>query len=525
MNLRKDIVAHREQRIAKEGPELGSPVPDQRQVPLVPFVSDPLVICEIKRRSPSRGAIDQGLDPVEQAGRYWKAGVRSCSVLTEEDHFSGSLRDLLAVKSAFPQMAVLRKDFLTSLEDVDVSYRAGADAILLIASVLEPSQLVAMAQRAEQLGMASLVEIHTYQELLSVRPLAPPLVGINCRDLETFELDPLVPAVLFQGLDWNPWVVYESGIFSGFQARWAKSLGFRGILVGESVVRVPSLAQDLVAAMGDKEHPLVPRNSNFWTMITRKLFYLSCAPVDHGGEPPEYPGPLVKICGITNREDGELATSLGADVLGFVFAPSPRRTTLEVLRELKDLPVLKVAVVVWGEAEEQAWRQSLNLSSHHFSDQSRNQSPDQTIDLEVIDPEIAQAFREGLLDCIQLHGTETPEFCHNLPVPWYKALRPQVSGTWEQSQTFRSPRVLIDGFDRQAAGGTGKRVNPEIVKEYSRPALWLAGGLDSENIRHVVTEFRPELVDLSSGIESSPGKKDPEKLRAFFAEINKLKRS
>ncbi|MFW5688133.1 MAG: bifunctional indole-3-glycerol phosphate synthase/phosphoribosylanthranilate isomerase, partial [Spirochaetota bacterium] len=93
-NIRDRIVARRRERIAREGHALGADVPAEREVPLVPFLRDPPLICEIKRRSPSRGAIDASLDPVALAGRYRERGVRSLSVLTEEDHFGGSVADL-----------------------------------------------------------------------------------------------------------------------------------------------------------------------------------------------------------------------------------------------------------------------------------------------------------------------------------------------------------------------------------------------------------------------------------------------
>jgi len=489
INLRQDIVEYRRRRMAVEGSSLGVPVPEARVVPLVPFKTDSRVICEIKRRSPSRGSIDPELDPVTQAQGYWNAGVRHCSILTEEDHFSGSLSDLIEVKSTLPSMAVLRKDFLIDLEDVDVSYRAGADAILLIASVLDDQTLTAMFQRATDLGMQVLVEVHTYEEVLRVRPLAPPLVGINCRNLATFTLDPLLPPVLFHGIDWPTKVVYESGIFTAFQARWIFSLGFRGILVGESVVRTPGLAVELVQVV-QKPKPLEP--TNFWSMMTRRLFYLNLA----GGDPSEYRGPLVKVCGITNLEDAQIVTSAGADVLGFVFAKSPRRASLAVLRQVKELPILKVAVVVWDKMPE---------ASEEWD-------------------EIQEAFKEGLIDAVQLHGTETPEFCQTFHYPWYKALRPKGPGEAANALEFRSPRILVDAFDPVLAGGTGKRVNGEIAQEFRQTGgLWLAGGINPENLSEILSAYFPELVDVSSGLEQSPGKKDPQKIQAFFKEMHRVR--
>ncbi|HOV39464.1 MAG TPA: bifunctional indole-3-glycerol phosphate synthase/phosphoribosylanthranilate isomerase, partial [Spirochaetales bacterium] len=112
MNIRDTIVASRRLRLQKIGHTQGLDIPIRRQLPLVPFKNPPLLICEIKRRSPSRGAIDPELDPVEVAKTYSRSGVGSFSVLTEEDYFSGSLKDLMKVKAALPHASVLRKDFL-----------------------------------------------------------------------------------------------------------------------------------------------------------------------------------------------------------------------------------------------------------------------------------------------------------------------------------------------------------------------------------------------------------------------------
>ena len=127
MSLLERIAARRRERVGREGPALGASLPPSRRAPAVPFLlgkgpalprgDSPVrrhpgaLICEIKRRSPSRGDIAPGLDAVAQAGRYAAAGVRFLSVLTEEDHFGGSLRDLIAVKERFPDLAVLRNDF------------------------------------------------------------------------------------------------------------------------------------------------------------------------------------------------------------------------------------------------------------------------------------------------------------------------------------------------------------------------------------------------------------------------------
>lgn len=507
MNIRDTIVRRRRERIQDEGHSFGSNIPEVRTAPVQPFDGANFVIGEIKRKSPSRGSFAPNLDPVEQARRYYEAGIRTVSVLTEEDHFQGSLEDLLSVKAAFPDMAVLRKDFLVDVEDISTSYRAGADAVLLIASMLEAADLDSLYAYARELGLAVLVEVHSLEEVLKVRHLRPRFVGINSRDLEDFSMDLLLPPMLRQAIDWNCKVIFESGIFAPHQARYAKLSGHAGVLVGEALVRDASLGARLVRACGEVtsvDPPAAP--DGFWALLARRLFYLR-----HPANvlAPAYPGPLVKICGICRVEDAELAVSLGADVLGFVFAESPRRTTIELLRKLRDLPVLKVVVTSFRAGELAAL-------------------PAGTIP----DPEVRQVFEEGLADALQLHGDEDPAWCAGLNLPWYKALRPESASdeAVAQVEAYRAPRVLFDAWSPVLAGGTGKRVAPAIIKAFAPSAgpnlvakssrLWLAGGLGPDNIREVLDTCSPELVDASSRLESEPGRKDPELLRSYFKEIH-----
>jgi len=133
-DIRAEIAAERARDVEKYGAAQGLSLPSARVLPLVPFLQDPAVICEVKRRSPSVKNINMDLDPVQQAISYAERGIKSISVLTEQNYFSGSLEDLVSIKTALPEISVLRKDFLLTEEDVEVSYRAGADAFLLIAS-------------------------------------------------------------------------------------------------------------------------------------------------------------------------------------------------------------------------------------------------------------------------------------------------------------------------------------------------------------------------------------------------------
>ncbi len=484
MSIRDVIAAHRRGRIARDGHNMGVPIPAARTAPLVAFGSEPCLVCEVKRRSPSRGDIAPGLDPVAQASAYAAAGVRSISVLTEQDSFGGSLADLIAIKTALPGIAILRKDFLLDVEDVEVSWRAGADAVLLIASMLDPQPLAALHARALALGMQALVEVHDKADVEKCRTFAPPLAGINARDLATFQVDLLHPLRLLPRFHWPARVIFESGVRSAEDVRLARSAGFDGVLVGEAAVRDPRIVPRLLDAVrgrsGARAAGSVPRAreaSGFWPRLCARM------------RPDR---PLVKICGITQRDDAEQAASLGADVLGFVFAASKRRAAPELVRELRGLSVLKVGVVV---------------------SEPGPASP-------RLDPDARALLDEGLLDAVQFHGDERPEECAGLAFPYYKALRVAGLRDIEAMLGWQCPRVLLDAYVPGAPGGTGARIPPELaVAARQRGPLWLAGGLCPDNIRQAVRALAPELVDASSGLESAPGRKDPAKLSRFFEEV------
>ena len=486
MSIREQIVAKRRARIRATGHTLGAAIPETRGVPLVTFPADPPLICEIKRRSPSRGSIDALLDPVELAGRYRDRGARSISVLTEEDHFAGSLADLVAVKHAYPGLAVLRKDFLLDEEDIRVSHRAGADAVLLIASILSGEELARMHALTLELGMTALVELHDEEDFAKARPVAPPLVGINARDLSTFRVDLLTPVRLRRRIDWPHRAVFESGIFAQEDALLAATSGFHAILVGEAAVRdqnaIGGILRGLRGTLPRQESaPAAGRDAqaapsrDFWQRLCDRI---------------RDDRPLAKICGITNRDDAELATELGADLLGFVFADSPRRAEPALLEDLTGLPALKVAVVVTGGAN----------------------GP--------LADDVRDLLDRGLVDAVQFHGDEEPDGCASQAFPYYRALRLARAADTASIDRYRCPRVLIDARVASGYGGTGARVAPEVVRAAAgRRPLWLAGGLSDENIAEVVLEWRPELVDVSSGLEAAPGRKDPNRLRRFFTEL------
>jgi indole-3-glycerol phosphate synthase / phosphoribosylanthranilate isomerase len=467
-DIRREIADKRQLRINTLGHEEGFDIPVERQHPLTDFTRHGMLICEVKRSSPSKGKIDDIPSASEQAQMYQKNGAGHISVLTEPDYFSGSLKDLMEVKAACPDLAVLRKDFLLSVDDIDVSYRAGADACLLIASVLDRDVLESMHSRCEKLGMAALVELHSPDDVEKAKNLKPELVGINCRNLKNFRIYPLQPLKIRSLIDWNCHVIYESGILKKEDGVFAWNAGFSGLLVGEGVVRNPELISELKNIIAADPS----RGCDPWTGLCSRW---------------RAEKPLVKICGLTNKEDFDQAVSLGADLCGFILAASPRQTTPDFIRSLPESKALKVGVVVLGKNEE-------------------------------LPPDIAALLTEGYLDMIQYHGKESPRTVAGLE--GYKALRIRSESDLDGMADYYPRPCLIDAFAENQAGGTGKQISPELVlKAKEKGELWLAGGLNPQNIRKVLEDFEPDLVDLSSGLEASPGRKDPSKVVAFFKEI------
>jgi indole-3-glycerol phosphate synthase/phosphoribosylanthranilate isomerase len=468
MNILTEIVEKRKALIRRSGFEMGVSVPEKRSVPLVPFLTDPLLICEIKRKSPSKGDISLHLDAREQATLYHSKGIRNISVLTEPHYFAGSLSDLMTVKKAYPDIAVLRKDFLFSVEDIELSFRAGADAVLLIAAILEPDMLALMYTKAKLLGMEALVEVHSREDVKKAAGIQPTLTGINSRDLTTFAIDRIIPLQLKRHITWDTSLVFESGIHTEEDALLPMSAGFRGVLVGEAVVKNPGLIDALIRAFSKKRR-------RFWGRLYRN------------------PPPYVKICGITCEEDAYHAAEEGADMLGFNFFPrSPRKVEPALLKKIKNCDILKVAVVVTGPEKRK------------------------------LEDDVNKLFTEGLIDAIQFHGDESPEDCFSMAFPYYKALQIKDSRDCERISTYRCPRVLIDAFSSSLHGGTGKKIPFALVEEAQKKLpLWLAGGMGPDTVTEVIRRFSPELIDASSRLEKAPGKKDPKIVKAFIKAVKR----
>ncbi len=189
------------------------------------------IIAEVKRRSPSKGEINAGLDAAAQAKAYDEAGAAAVSVLTEPERFGGSLADIEAAHAA-TRLPLLRKDFITHRVQLVEARLAGASAVLLIARALEPDRLVALAADAGALGLDVLAEVRSEAELEVALAVPGAIIGVNNRDLETLVIEPEVGARLIPRVPRDRITVYESGVRDRADVERAAALGADAALVG-----------------------------------------------------------------------------------------------------------------------------------------------------------------------------------------------------------------------------------------------------------------------------------------------------
>ena len=482
------IVEKRKADIERLGLAFGFEIPEKRGRPVHSFLVKKGVILEVKRASPSKGDIAPNLNAAETAHSYAVAGASAISCLTEGNYFKGSLKDLMEVCEAVDEYAegaagsseseslcvvpaVLRKDFLLSADEVDISYRAGADAILLIARILEKPVIVEMAKAAAGYGMTCLVEVRSEADLEKLAAVAAAVnskyivCGVNSRDLATFKIDLLKPCALLgkiRGvLGEDARVVFESGIRTPQAARFAGSLGFTGMLLGEAAAKAPKLREELVKSF---VNAVSNKNAEFWTK--------------YSGNTEQY-RPLIKICGLTRAEDVMFADSLGADFVGFIFASGFGRNICgekfeAIIPTLKNIRAKKVAVIT-----------------------------------DATSPEAEAAARyveQGILDCIQLHEIEYSKVPERfLSLPHYFAITEKngpLDKAAEKLFIMGEPRFLQDS----------KSQSYDINHK-----LWLAGGVTPENAAELVARFHPELIDVSSGVEDDEiGIKNHDKIRRII---------
>jgi indole-3-glycerol phosphate synthase len=220
------------------------------------------IIAEFKRSSPSVGVIRDDLSPVDVAHLYERGGACAISVLTDEEFFGGSIDDLSAVRSS-TNLPVLRKDFIVDPIQIYEAASAGADAILLIVAALDEHSLRKMHNVAEdELGLDALFEVHTSDELRRAVAGGAKIIGVNNRDLDTFEVSLSASERLIAQAPSDVVMISESGLREPEELRHLRALGFHGFLIGEALMRAenPETAlRDLIAQV-DERQPTVSRS-------------------------------------------------------------------------------------------------------------------------------------------------------------------------------------------------------------------------------------------------------------------------
>ena len=367
-------------------------------------------VAEFKRRSPSMGDIRPNARVEEIVPVYTSNGANAISVLVDE-RFAGTVDDLVAARAA-TRVPLLAKGFFSTEEHLSELRRAGADAALLILRDLDDATTERLMRYADEIGLDTLIEAHDEAELERAHRLNARIIGINARDLSTFQIDRAAQLALVARAAGNV-VIAESAIHSRAQGAAAELAGADAVLIGTSLMQA--------ADPGAKLRDLISR-------------------------------PLVKVCGLTRQEDVDAAVDAGADLLGFIFAEgSPRRAP--AVLSVPDT-ALSVAVFV-GEPEER-------------------------------DADLVQLYEheEGQVrgrDAVLLRDGERVASVADLP--------------WEGCD----PEHL-----RHAANVNGRLV--------------LAGKLGPDNVRAAIEAVHPWAVDAASRLESAPGIKDHDKVRAFVQE-------
>jgi indole-3-glycerol phosphate synthase/phosphoribosylanthranilate isomerase len=268
-------------------------------------------IAEVKRRSPSAGDLRPDADPAQLAAQFARAGAAAISVLVDE-RFGGTIDDLRAARAS-TDAPLLGKGFFSSEAELRELRDAGADAVLLILRDLDDATAARLLAYTEELGIDALVEAHDADELQRAMQLDAPVIGINARDLTTFEIDRRTQLDLVARAPRDRLVIAESGVHTRAQGAAAELAGADAILVGSALMQAP----DPQAKLRE--------------LLSR---------------------PLVKVCGLTRQEDVDAAAEAGADLLGFILVErSPRRA-----RGVLDVPetALSVAVFVEDTQETQA---------------------------------------------------------------------------------------------------------------------------------------------------------------------------
>jgi indole-3-glycerol phosphate synthase/phosphoribosylanthranilate isomerase len=416
----------------------------------------PPVIAELKRASPSQGVMRADFDVAALARAYEAAGAAALSVLTEEDHFQGRL-EYLAQARAATRLPVLRKDFIVSPYQVWEAAAAGADAVLLIAAILDDATLAQLVRTAARAGVAALCEAHDALEVeRSVRAGAE-CIGVNNRDLRTLRVDLATGEALGPKLPAGVLAVAESGLRTPADLERMARAGYQAFLIGEPFMQ----ANDPGAALAD---------------------LLAGCDV-----------PLVKICGLVSRADALQACAAGANAVGFVFAASPRRVTAEQVRAFAhELPAEVMRVGVFAGLQPAEIRIIANACGLHAAQLHGDYTPEEGRQLAAHLP----VWRAVAMPHAAKAALAWAPFAEGFVLD---SAGPDGMGGRGIAFDWNSARAFVES----------------LRAEGRQTTVLVAGGLTPQNVAAALRASGAAGADVSTGVEAAPGRKNPERVFAF----------
>lgn len=455
------------------------------------------LMAEIKRASPSKGIIAASVCAPAQARKYAIAGASVISVLTEPEWFKGSLDDLRAVRQSLEGLpnrpAVLRKEFVFDEYQILEARLAGADTVLLIVKMLSVELLTRLYKYSQSLGMEPLVEVNTPEEMKIAVELGSQVIGVNNRDLTSFEVDLGTTSRLMDLVPDSTIVCALSGISGPADVEAYKNDGVKAILVGEALMRAKDTENFVSELLG----------GNTASKSSKSL------------------PPLVKICGTRTPEAARAAIEAGADLIGIIQVEGRKRT-------VPDGVALQISKVVKTTPRPFS-NQTVDTDASTYFEQSAKllRHPTRALLVGVFAGQplsyILEQQRKLELDVVQLHGDEPVEWASLIPVPVIRKFSPGEPGLARQAYH------ALPLFD-SGAGGSGDLLDlSSVLKELESNdglRIILAGGLNPKNVVDVVESLGKSAskvvgVDVSSGVETN-GAQDLDKIRAFVAAAKSL---
>eukprot|EP00842_Homolaphlyctis_polyrhiza_P006313 jgi/Hompol1/6683/HPOL_002818-RA len=507
------------------------------------------VLAEIKRASPSKGNIDIFAHAATQARLYAIGGASAISVLTEPTWFKGSLTDMLQARLAVDNIpnrpAILRKDFILDRYQILEARLHGADTLLLIVACLSDEQLVDLMAYSRELGMEPLVEVASTDEMHRAVRLGAQVIGVNNRDLNTFQVDTSRTTTLASIVPKGVVLLALSGITKRADIEPYVAAGAHGVLVGEALMKATD-KQAFIRSLIDRSMPYTQPPAV--TDAPSGLVGFHAESIAHTQR--------VKICGITNEADALVAADAGADFIGLIFAPeSPRAVTPPQAKHIIDSVRTatnthrSVSLHTKVLATSFPLAPPMSYTEWYQSRTSDGILPRRTpLFVGVFTTQTAKQIQDIVdqvgLDLVQLHGgrydTDLPALI-SVPVIQVLHVAPSVPTDESSSNTVDPKQALVGqiaSFAHRASyilldtaiahtgvkGGTGVAFDWNIAADIGsmNVPLFVAGGLTPENVAQAVSTTKPWCVDVASGVEASKGIKDHDKVRNFIRNAKSL---